>query len=228
MRTFTKFEQDIIKQMVAVKNLNDRFAPLIFINNLDFVAVEWNSDYSEFTIIQGGENNTSTTTVYDRICEILFLFKYLESNLLIGWYNNPKIATHKKNDFYDQTRYGKDGNLYFRKKDDGSEKYFSPIILLVYSDIGLLFDKYANSAFYISEALRELVDNDFKTESQRQFNEMRKITGFSILVAVVIGILSVFLNLTNQTTYDVSAITNRLDSLNYQTKEIHNLFKMQE
>lgn len=63
-----------------------------------------------------------------------------------------------------------------------------------YSEKELPISAYLESFFSVSQELKDLVDNDFKTEEQIRFEKQQRLTWISIAVAGAVGLLSLIIS----------------------------------
>ena len=59
-----------------------------------------------------------------------------------------------------------------------------------YSEQTLPISKFLDCSFIVSQELKDLINNNFKSEEQIRFDKQQRLTWISIFVAVAIGVLS--------------------------------------
>lgn len=169
MREFSVFEKTIIHQIVRAKSLEECPLAKVIDENSKAIALEWDDTHTKFKLIYFGDSKKHNE-IFNQVQEIIYLIKTLEDEKF--------IYLHHNKDWFN-------GQLYNKKKYQRSEDgNYSLVIdnlfdfgghlnteLTVNSDFGKLIQYYADSLFYATNALRDLVLNDFKTPEQVRFKE---------------------------------------------------------
>ena len=199
--TFTNFEKCIIKKMMSAKKLDERLTSNYFISD-DYIAIEISDDFLELKVIFNNEPTIDfQMSCFDSICERTFLFNKLESQSLIGFVNYSS-EEHYSKIIYDTRKYNrKEGPTYFQKMGqveiDGkaytAQGYtFKKSNFVVNADIAQKVYRYANSWFYISSELKELVNHNFISKELKRYKVTRNISIVAIIVSFLIGLLGLY------------------------------------
>lgn len=226
--SFTEFEKSIIRKMSNAKNLDERSALQFFCSD-DYIAIETDDEFSEVKVIFKDEPSIEfQLSVFDRLCEIVFLLNKLESNRLIGFINFSNKENHS-NYIYDNSKYERTGDhFYMERMPDAvflkNRTYKVNSIILkkttfsTYFDVGNKIYTYANSSFYVSSELKELVRNNFKTPEQRRHIFTSVLSIIAIIVAIAIGLFSI-LNSHNRTDNAIIK-TNKVETITPDSNSI--------
>jgi len=172
MRKFTKPEENIIKKMVAANEIKELFLAKLIDENIPSIALEWSIDPASFTIFYRSSVGTSVK-IFNQIQEIIILLKTLEDEKFIYLHENKEMT--KDNRLYNHRIYGRkeNGEYYFKMDNpEDEERIVNWEIFKIPTYFGNYVQHYANGIFYVSNALRDLVDNDFKTPEQRRHNQV--------------------------------------------------------
>ena len=204
--TFTEYEKSIIEQMINAKNLDARLTSKYFLSD-DYVAIEISDDFSQMHVVFNQKPPIELQmSSFDRICELIFLFNKLESSNLIGFVYHSSEANLERS-IYSKEKYTKsesygytinmknvviDGKEYTPTGVSLSKSFF-----VVDADIAQKIYRYANSWFYISSELKELVKNNFKTPEQLRHKHTSILSAIAIVVAITIGLLGNLRNCSN-------------------------------
>lgn len=190
MRPFTLAEKKIIKQLAGASNPED-FALIRYIDeNMEIRALEWDYEYKTLILIL--DDIKEGFSKFNQLCEILFLLKYLEDNRFINLYG---FNTNLDCKVYNRRKYKYMEGNYYLQRENGTVAGFLDSKFISYSDLGKLLERYSYSLFYVSEALRALVQNDFKTEEQIQFEKNYELSKKSLRLAYLIGIATLIIGL---------------------------------
>ena len=204
--TFKKFEKEFIKAIVKYGDDAESLADAINKSRL-LEKIGWNivvSDDGKYYLCyrQDKYDYNDEQKVRGYLAEFLTLLNKLYSErLLIAYpssHNNP-LVIGKEN----VTRYRIDIN----SVDNGKE-------YIVLSQMGFgWYDKNKNtlyywddctemirplennlfSAYHVSQELKDLIQNDFKSEEEIRFNKQQLLTWISIAIAIIIGLLGIFI-----------------------------------
>lgn len=205
------------------------------------MAIEWDSDFSQITIhFKRKEANTIKT--WDFLCEIIFLFKKLECDNLIGIYNNTKVG--KETAIYDRTKYEKSDSGYYGTIEAEllgkvARGYNWGTIAEFYSDISKDLARYSNSSVYVSQTLKDLVKDNFESAEQKRHEESmakeqkrHKYTMILAWVAIGVSIGISFVDFLqepsdkiitplNSINKNMSGISLKVDSINSNTIKLN-------
>lgn len=224
MRAFSDFEKEIIKTLSKFKKeensicdiktfFDEKSVSRIYFRYADFIAIEWDADFSSFKIVvtDSGDpekNKVQQIQVFSKLCEISFLLKYLEENNLIGIIGKSES---KESKLYNHDLYKLDTELhtnetrYFKRSENVHLKiYFEQIPMTIPTSFGKLLERYAFSLIHVSDQLCYLADNEFITKEQQNHDESIKIAEVGVreakrgsYIALGIGIVSFIFTLFN-------------------------------
>lgn len=200
MRTFSKFEQERIREIIEVNPLNS--------NIMDFFS---NSILYERAIMVDEENQIVTflikkndSNAVSEIFELISLIKYLEKEYL--------IFKHTKN-----TRETISGvqskNLTAMTFNARAEEFQK---LEVPTNIYHLLQNYRNSFMVVGTELKQLVKNNFQTSEEinhRREMKVAKRSFYVALIALVFSFLSPFLFDTTINPKQIKQIKNQLEKI---------------
>lgn len=193
--------------IVQAKNRDEHFISKLIIDYVKAIVILLDDNYQYIRIIDDSSQKDTIMEKFDKLLEIIFLLDYLSDNMYIGIYSRSS----KQNAIYSRRKY------IYDRETGCVEKRTSPLtsvlLPIVRANIGTTLSKkvceYANSYFFVSESLKELVKNDFKTEEQIRFetqlfdnqakhdNEMKIAnktlcwTRWAFIVALIPAILSI-------------------------------------
>jgi cell division protein FtsL len=175
MRKFSEFEENIIKKMVAATEIRELSLAKLIDENSPAIALEWNLEKPSFTVFYRSFNGTENELFF-QIQEIISLLKYLEDERYIYLSHRPGFV--KDNRLYNTKKYGRDdnGEYHFLMGNGAKGKIKDWRRFEFFNDFGSSVQQFANGFFYASNALRDLVENDFKTPEQRRFEKQLKDT----------------------------------------------------
>ncbi len=151
-------------------------------------------------------NNEKRKRIYFHFLELISLINYLENLRYISFFRfNDSIGgemylmgSEFKNPIMIENQLFLNEEEYFMCPDY-SLIYKKENNTVVYRSITIpegIFEEFLEKylgIFLVSEELRELVRNDFKTPEEIRFNKQRTIAWIGIGVSVLLGIISVFL-----------------------------------
>lgn len=245
--SFSEFEKKIIRRLVNVTDIKERVFFNYIYDDADYMAIEWDEHYTQVTIYLKGTQPDELKT-WDFLCEILFLIKKLETYDFIGIYNinkNNRAIFNKKykkgRDIKKEEDLGVEGVFFddenyfeYKKNEDGSSRigsYMGPKVIFN-SDMGKYLEKYAYSAFYISQSLKDLVNNNFHTSEEIRHKNTMCISIAAIILSFLIGLAGLFkctdpqiISPLNSISKKSSDISSKIDSINVnlKTQEKHSL-----
>ena len=168
MREFSKFEKTIIKKMVDAKEIRELFLAKLIDENIPSIAIEWTIDPASLTIFYRSSVGTPYK-MFDQVQEIIFLLKTLEDEKFIYLHHCPDLT--KNNHLFNINKFiREDTGIYYFKEGNGNKgKVVDWEKLKIKTTFCNYVKSYANGIFYVSNALRDLVKNDFKTPEQLRF-----------------------------------------------------------
>ena len=168
MREFSVFEKKIIRQIVNAESIEECSLARLIDEKSIAIALEWDHTYTKFKLVYSGDSEKHNE-IFNQVQEIIYLIKTLEDEKYIYLHHNKDWFNGQ---LYNKRKYqrSEDGNysLVDNRSDFGGHLNTE---LTVNSDFGKLIQYYADSLFYVTNALRDLVLNDFKTTEQLRFEE---------------------------------------------------------
>lgn len=201
MRQLNENEKSIIKTIVQAKNLNEHSAVKLIHDYVNASVISWDDNYQYIEIYDDSSQEDTIGEKFAKLLEIVFLFDYLSHNMYIGIYSRSNTL----NAIYSRFKYifNKESCILEKKTSPGSTDLVNTICHKIDTTLSKKVCEYANSYFFVSESLKELVKNDFKTEEQIRFetqitdnqdkhdNEMRiaKTTLFWTRLAFVLALI---------------------------------------
>ena len=133
------------------------------------------------------------------ICEFVSLINYLIDNrliVIIPFNEFTSLVLGKEKSEWGKNRmiiindgegYISPQNDYFDWFENGEQAYWPGHC----SESLVSISKTLNSWFTVSQELRDLVDNNFKSEEQIRFEKQQLLTRVSIIVAIILGLLGI-------------------------------------
>lgn len=190
---FTENEKRIIKQMINAKTLDERNTKKYFYSD-DYIAIEISEYFSDMKIVFSKETTIEVqTSCFDRVCELVFLFIKLESlNLIAFVYHLDKSNSGRF--IYNKEKHVYDKMLGYGEIMDNSDLGFSLSnnFFIANVEIAQKIYKFANSSFYISNELREIVKCNFTSFEQKRHKTTTCISIIAIVVAILLGLIGLF------------------------------------
>ena len=171
--------------------------------HLDSMAVEW----EENQVSVYAKRPIDPKEAYLSLCDILSFFQYLEKEGMVFVHLNPNINQERA--LYNHDMYKKVGDRYvsldetdmdvniFRKPYVMKYSIPSQLKTTIYSNLPSLLDKYVCAIVQPTQELVDCVNNGFKTKEDINFQRTTIISKISIWVAIIIGLASIILNITN-------------------------------
>lgn len=202
---FNKTEQKIIKAIVKYKGKAESLADMFNKSHLlensgwNIVVMDDATYYLFYRIDHFGEDEQKA---YGLLAEMLALLdKLYRERLLVAFpssHNRP-LVIGKENVKYGQmdTRSVDDGKEFIVLSQYGFGWYNKDKESLYYwdecTDMVKPHERQLFSAYHVSQDLIDLVHNDFKSEEDIRFRKQQWLTWISILVALFIGLLGIFI-----------------------------------
>lgn len=201
--TFKKTEKEIIKAIVKYGEKDHSMAKVLnkskLLENRGLVIAFANNRSYVFTDKQKYDWEDAKGISY--ISELISLLKYLIANRLITILPINLREVHAVGRHYskpykpgyievDDAFLKVDSNMgNWIDKETNGQTYWPKC----YSEKELPISTYLGCFFSVSQELRDLVKNNFKTEEQLRFEKQQRLTWISIIVALLIGLLGIFL-----------------------------------
>lgn len=192
--TFSEFEKQIIRRLVAVTEIEDRFIVKYIYDDSEYIAIEWDENFTEVTIYFK-KQKADTIKTWDALCEVIFLFRKLEYENLVGIYTNSKDNPTRA--IFDRSKYEKSETGDYCSIVDHLGKnargYFMGTKATFYANLGKDLNKYSDSFIYVSQTLKDLVKDNFKSAEQKRHEksmakEQKRHKYTMILAWVAIGV----------------------------------------
>lgn len=201
--TFKKTEKEIIKTIVKyggdVKSLADVINKSHLLEKRGIAIIPDNKHiiYLKKSIYQDWDDKEA----FGYIADFVSLISYLIDNRLIVTIpfreSIPLVIGKEKSEYgrnciviNDGEGYIKEDNDFFNWYENNQQAYWPCTVSEEYMPIS----KTLTSWFSLSQELKDLVRHDFKTEEQRRFEKQQFATWISIGVALMIGLLGIFVN----------------------------------
>nr|WP_288210518.1 hypothetical protein [uncultured Dysgonomonas sp.] len=245
--TFSEFEKQIIRRLVAVTDIEDRFIVKYIYDDSEYIAIEWDENFTEVTIYFK-KQKADTIKTWDALCEVIFLFRKLEYENLVGIYTNSKDNTTRA--IFDRSKYEKSETGEYCSIVDHLGKnargYFMGTKATFYADLGKDLNKYSDSFIYVSQTLKDLVEDNFESKEQirheKAMDEEKKKhlqtmfwTKVAIGISVIIGVGSFGFSIIgtctstskeiaiplNSIDKNISDISLKIDSINSNTVKLN-------
>lgn len=169
MREFSEFEKNIIKKMVAAKEIRELSLAKLIDENISSIALEWSIDPARFTVFYRSSVGTESE-IYFQIQEIIFLLKNLEDQKFI--YLHHRQDSKQDNRLYNHTKYGRNettGEYYFLMDNEAKGMITDWVKPEFDTDFGSYVQHYVSGFCFVSNALRDLEKNNFKSPEQLRF-----------------------------------------------------------
>ncbi len=207
MRHFNEVEKDIISQLVKSRKgceIVDLRLYTILESHLESFAVDWNTDESQPSITVSCQPGIGGDVVFFKLCDIISLLCYLEKEglLLIHSYKE----TNQEQALYNHERYERtpEGKYISTAKQSievfgttyTNNGHFISHSTTTRSSLAITLDRLANSLFHPTAELVELVDCDFISRQEKEYNmqlsESKKQTRYA-LFALICAIISIII-----------------------------------
>lgn len=174
MRQLNEDEKSIIKTIVQAKKRDEHSLVKLIHDYVDASVISWDDNFQYLEIFDDSSQEDTIMVKFNKLLEIIFLLDYLRDNMYIGIYSRSKL----ENAIYSHYKYK------FDKESSIIEKIILPdstdLIHPTHVKICTTFSKkvceYANSYFFVSESLLDLVKHNFLSEEQRRFEKQMKDT----------------------------------------------------
>ena len=201
--TFKKSEKDIIKAMVKYSGEVKSLAKIINKSQLlenRGVVIAFSSGRN-YVFLDKNKYEWDDKRALGYVSEFISLLQYLSDSRLITIHSNKEsgaIVLGRKQAKWVRPNYidvedalleveGNMGNWF----DANNQQSYWPNC---YSEQELPIARYLDCSLSVSQELKDLVKNDFKTEEQIRFEKQQRLTWISIAVAGGIGIASLIMS----------------------------------
>lgn len=211
MRSLSDFEKNILIFMVSDKykeEPTDRCVVTLIDKFCQVYLIEWDDVFSSLTVAHSSREDW--LQVRNRIFDLLVLLDYLETNKYIGIFPSN---IYEGNQIYDRSKYSVEGKAHemsiYEKgikldiKTSNQQlnnilskdwkRLIRPGVYIERTGIGETLQRYANSTFHPTQALKDFVNNGFKTYDQLRFEKTYRSNWISIWVAIAIGFVSILI-----------------------------------
>lgn len=213
MRSFTKQEKWILRKTAELKKnrgmhsislgnicvafLDNEYIHVHLYKDLNIYDVEFKFNSNHYNHIRGNEQiNKKQGEIEKKIIDTIFLLKYLKENRLLF-----EITGTSSSEEFDITRSDYNKEKHFRRNssfDKVTEKF--------------IVDLFANKQYFIRQEFIDFVNNNFNTVDERRFKKGQISTWAGIVIALLIGIGSIFLNINSE---------RKTSKIN--TQQVHNI-----
>lgn len=214
MREFNSFERALIIDLINTK-VSQRLIRSFIVKNMSAIGVYFSQSPKQIKVSVKGRPLELQQEDFDNFLDIIFTIKYLEKNNYLAIYteNLNDIArledlSNFKIIIYNQEKYTNIGGVFFMDRER-----VPTIDWIVTATIVDEVERYLNSYFHVSQELRDLVKNDFKTSEQMRFEteirEMNKqlvaanlqvdrarttlnVSYLALIVSLILGFLTIY------------------------------------
>jgi hypothetical protein len=166
MRTFNEFEKSVLSLMLKQNNIKSTHKLISEILGVEFWG--WAKDYKRIFYPVKTSEEEEVNVLRGQFLDILALFDYLEVNFIVSFYglDDSELLVIKDCIINDSPAFvvSSDGRE-IKEEDFGDYFCDDP------ASIGRKIEYYTNSMFHVTQTLKELVNNDFKTIEQRNFEK---------------------------------------------------------
>lgn len=228
MRSLSDFEKSILTFMVSDKYMEeptDRCVVTLIDKFCQTYFIEWDEEFSSLTVAHSSSEDW--LRVRNRIFDLLVLLDYLEINKYIGIF---PAKIYESNQIFDRNKYsvkGRGHEISIYKKgikldiktsnqqlnnilSKDWKRVIKPGVYIERTGIGEILQRYANSTFHPTQALKDYVSNGFKTCEQLNFEKTYRLNWISISVAIVIGFVSLLIGIVNMNLGNKEIIPNKV------------------
>lgn len=202
--TFKKSEKEIIKTIVKyggeVKSLAEVINKSYLFEKRGIVIVP--NKNPNFIFLSKEMYSEDEKDILGYVTECVSLFEYLIKKrliIIVPYRTSPVLVVGK-----DKSEYGRKPGVIsinddkefvvFRNDNwaellssDGQQTHW----VVKCTDEFLALEKILNSWFIVSQELKEMVKNNFKSEEQIRFEKQQFLTRVSIIVAIILGLLGI-------------------------------------
>lgn len=195
IRTIVKYGSDVksLAEVINKSHLLENRGIAIIPNNRHLIYLK-KAQYKEW----------DDKEAFGYISDMVSLLSYLIDNRLLITIpfrdSNPLVIGKEKAEWgkgciiiNDGEGYIKEDNDFFNWYENEQQAYWP----CTCSDEFLPISKTLTYWFSVSQELKDLVKHNFKTEEQLRFIEQQRLTWVSIFVALLIGLIGVFLQIIN-------------------------------
>ena len=193
MNEFSLLEKKIITHIASVKNVEDTSLAALISENIKAIAIEWNNEEPFFRICYFEKSNIRPEEYVDKLYEIIFLLKYLEDNRYIYIHSNKNLI--EDNSLYNHNDYIRRGEMNYWMNKGDREDFVHIKTCEIRTNFGESINYYANSLFYPSNALKELIKNKFKTLERVKFEKQQQTAWGGIIIALIVGLFGLIVSL---------------------------------
>ena len=218
MREFNDYEKTIITSLVEAEHTNDIVNLCVenyIMKATGCYAIEWITDVGfEKVDFYCKDKNTQISVIFNGL-DILSLLKYLEDNGYILVMQKANVTQLPKQ-LYSRKEYIYEDGTYWINMGNGCKGAVLGNKQTLYTNVALLFDRYAHAIIYPTTELEQYVKRGFKTQDDEKFEKEHIATWVGIIIALLSSIYAIY-QTTLPTTID-----------NEQLKQIETIIKETE
>lgn len=218
MREFNDYEKTIITSLVEAEHTNDIVNLCVenyIMKATGCYAIEWITDVGfEKVDFYCKDKNTQISVIFSGL-DILSLLKYLEDNGYILVMQKANVTQLPKQ-LYSRKEYIYEDGTYWINMGNGCKGAVLGNKQTLYTNVALLFDRYAHAIIYPTTELEQYVKRGFKTQDDEKFEKEHIATWVGIIIALLSSIYAIY-QTTLPTTID-----------NEQLKQIETIIKETE
>ena len=218
MREFNDYEKTIITSLVEAEHTNDIVNLCVenyIMKATGCYAIEWITDVGfEKVDFYCKDKNTQISVIFNGL-DILSLLKYLEDNGYILVMQKANVTQLPKQ-LYSHKEYIYEDGTYWINMGNGCKGAVLGNKQTLYTNVALLFDRYAHAIIYPTTELEQYVKRGFKTQDDEKFEKEHIATWVGIIIALLSSIYAIY-QTTLPTTID-----------NEQLKQIETIIKETE
>lgn len=201
--TFKKTEKEILKAIVKYGEKDSSMAKVLNKSQLlenQGIVIAFASNRN-YVFSDKKKYDWEDVKVLSYITELISLIKYLIDNRLITILpirirdvhvlgrQKAKLVSPRYTEVEDAILEVESKLGDWRDKVSQEQTYWPSC----YQEVQIPISTYLECVFSISQELRDLVNNNFKTEEQIRFDKQQRLTWISIIVAGVIGLISLII-----------------------------------
>lgn len=189
MRSFSKFEKEVLKYMVNNENGNSTFVLLGKLWGLDYWGwAERHPKLVYYPTVRGDSSIDERAKLFD----LIILFDYLESNNLAMFFDSDVSMLESEKVFFepDQRQL-----IIFKYCDKGTIDMMKGYLARDPAVIGEKLERYTKSIFHVTQTLRDYVEKGFLWEEERQFKLNYRVAKIGVISAIALGCISLLISL---------------------------------
>lgn len=194
MRKFNDFEKMVITELVEAgrtKDIANLFVANYIMKATGCYAIEWIIDAGfEKVDFYCKDKDTQISVIFGGL-DILSLLKYLEDNGCILVMQKAN-ATQLPKQIYSRKEYIYEDGIYWINMGNDCKGAVLGNKQTLYTNVALLFDRYAHAIIYPTTELEQYVKRGFETEDDIKFKKQKHISWISIFIALFSSIYAIY------------------------------------